>query len=328
MSKFGEAIVQFFSVGSTTTATNANTAAPLPMLGMFQDSGGTAVAVKTAAPLPVVGPLTDTELRASEVAVGTQFNNSGGTAIPVSTAAPLPVVGPLTDTELRAAEVDVGTQFNNSGGTAVPVATATPLPVIGPLTNTELRATDVDVLLVDPADATRKVEFDPIFRAPIGIDTVHHEIHEGDNFIVQEGIQLNNAAKVYLIVTPNTTKWAHMVISVTGSQDTSVSFIEGTTHTGGTAMTEVDRNRNTANSAGVVVTHTPAGALGGTTTLFSSQWGIPTVGGGKGGSGGGDGLREEFVLAQDESYALTVTALSANANNITVSIDFYEHTSG
>jgi hypothetical protein len=174
----------------------------------------------------------------------------------------------------------------------------------------------------------RLLEYDNIFRAPISITVPHHEIHEGNGYVVQEGIQLNNASKEYLIVTPDTTKWTHMIINVLGSQDTSVRFVEGTGKTGGTALTEINRNRNSNNTAGVVVTHTPAGAEGGVTVLFTAQFGIATASGGRGGAGAQAEGRAEFILKQNNSYSLTVTALSANVNNITVDIDWYEHTSG
>lgn len=170
-------------------------------------------------------------------------------------------------------------------------------------------------------------KIDDVTNAIVTVNHVHHEIHEGEHYLVQEGIQLNNASKEYLIVTPNTTKWAHIVIAIEGSQDTSASLVETTTKTGGTAMAEINLNRNSANTASVVVTHTPGGAAGTPTTLFSCQFGNATSPGGRGGNGGAINGRQEFMLKQNESYLLTVTALSANVNNICVVISWYEHTS-
>lgn len=159
----------------------------------------------------------------------------------------------------------------------------------------------------------------------IVIDTTHHETHKGNHYIVQEGIQLNDASKEYLIVTPDTTKWGHMIISIEGSQDTLISLVEGTTKTGGTAMNEINLNRNSANTAEIVITHTPGGVAGSPITLFSCQFGNATLSGGRGGLGGVVAERQEFVLKQNTSYLLTVTALSANPNNICVTISWYEH---
>jgi hypothetical protein len=170
------------------------------------------------------------------------------------------------------------------------------------------------------------LELDDSTHAGKSIAYPHSEIHDGNSYVVEEGIQLNNASKVYLITAPNTTKWAHMTFYVDGAQDTSYTCAEGSTHTGGTAMAEINRNRNSANTAGVTITHTPAGAIGTPTTLFSSQFGIATAAGGRGGGGGEGANREEFILKQNENVVCTVTALSANANNITVVFDWYEHT--
>lgn len=73
---------------------------------------------------PVSGPLTDTQLRATPVAV-----SDGGSSLTVdgsvsaSIVGTVPVSGPLTDTQLR----------------------ATPVPVSGPLTDTQLRASAVAI---------------------------------------------------------------------------------------------------------------------------------------------------------------------------------------
>ncbi|KKL05878.1 hypothetical protein LCGC14_2601610, partial [marine sediment metagenome] len=116
-------------------------------------------------------------------------------------------------------------------------------------------------------------------------------------------------------------------IDVIGAQDTSILLVEGSAHTGGTAMLEVNRNRNSATTAGTTVTHTPGGSAGTPTQMFSCQFGIPQAGGGRGGGGGAQVGRAEYMLKQNTKYLLTVTALSANDNNICVSIDWYEHQS-
>ncbi len=188
---------------------------------------------------------------------------------------------------------------------------------------------DIDFVVDTDGNKHRLSELlpkDSISGAAIGIESSHHEIHEGNNYVVQEGIQLNNSSKEYLITTPDTAKWAHMVIAIEGGQDTLARFVEGTGKTGGTAMTEVNRNRNSVNTADVTVTHSPTGTEGSVTTLFTCQFGIPAVGGGRGGSGGTLPGRNEFILKRNTKYSLTITALSANANNICVVMDWYEHT--
>jgi hypothetical protein len=43
-------------------------------------------------------------------------------------------------------------------------------------------ADPLPVTITDPAGTERKVEFDPIFKAPLGITIEHHEVHEGDTY--------------------------------------------------------------------------------------------------------------------------------------------------
>ena len=169
------------------------------------------------------------------------------------------------------------------------------------------------------------LRLDELTDVPISIASPHHEIHKGDNYVVQEGIQLNNDSKEYLITTPDTPKLAHMVIAIEGGQDTSGRLVEGTGKTGGTGMTAVNRDRNSVNEAKVTVTHSPSGVEGSITPIFTCQFGIPAAGGGRGGSGGTLPGRSEFILKRNTKYSFIVTALSANDNNICVVIDWYEH---
>jgi hypothetical protein len=148
------------------------------------------VSVQNAS-IPVTGPLTDTQLRATAVAVsGTVTANTGltpltdtqlrATSVPVSLASvpSHPVTGPLTDTQLRATAVPVsGTVTANTGLTPLTDTQlrATAVPVSGtvtantgltqPLTDTQLRAASVpvsfastaSVVVTQPPSATARI---------------------------------------------------------------------------------------------------------------------------------------------------------------------------
>lgn len=308
---------------------------PMPTIVKYKVGGesGTITDVDDdQSPLPTVprisvggsgGTLTEIDDDQVPMPAEIRFDVAGTTTV-VSDSDKLPVIGPLTDTELRDANVEVDVVA--TVGLTDTELRAVAVPVSGPLTNTELRATDVDVLNVDPTDPTRKGEFDQIHKTPVVIEVVHHEAHEGKRFFVHEGIVLNASSKEYLITTPNTTTWAHMTLVIKGSLDFSIRFFEGTGKTGGVAMDEIDHNRNTANASTTIVTHTPTGTEGAGTVILTGLFGTPTLGGGRGGEGG-EGQRDEIILKQNEKYSLLVTALSANDNNITVDIDWYEHVS-
>jgi len=153
----------------------------------------------------------------------------------------------------------------------------------------------------------------------------HHEIHAGNYFTCQEGFVLNNAARSYLIRPPKSSKECHMEIHITGSQDTSFAFYENSGYDPGLKCVTGCRNRiiNTISETEINIA---AGGAGAPTLLVSGQFGIAATAGGRGGGSGVTSSREEVILSPNFKYAFTVTALSANVNNITVSFDFYEHT--
>ena len=156
------------------------------------------------------------------------------------------------------------------------------------------------------------------------ISISHAKIHEGNSYIIQEGITLNNASKEYLITTPDTSSRAHLTFEILGSLDTSFSLTEGSEKTGGTEMTPYNRNRNSDNESVLTFTHTPSGSEGSSTELLSAKFGNASGVLGSGGIGQNRTSRHELILQPNESYLLTVTALSANDNNITVTFDWYE----
>lgn len=153
----------------------------------------------------------------------------------------------------------------------------------------------------------------------------HHEVHAGTAFVVADIQTLNDGVSFeYLLQTPDTTKWVHALIKCAGSYDTKVTLFEATTKTTGTTMTEINRNRNSANTAGLVVTHTPGGAGDGTqlwTARFGNDSGPASLGSGVGQIRGDN----EWMLQQNAAYLLRVTSYTDN-NNISIEIDWYEHT--
>lgn len=150
--------------------------------------------------------------------------------------------------------------------------------------------------------------------------------HIGKRFRIKEGIQLNDSSQEYLLTAPDTDEHCHMVVKVDGAQDTSIRIAEGTGKTGGTGMTAYNKNRNSSNVATLSVSKTPTGTEGTVDVLETAQWGVPAAGGGRGASGEESGGRAEWELKRNTKYSVTVTALSANNNNITVEFDWYEHT--
>jgi hypothetical protein len=123
--------------------------------------------VSIASSVPVTGPLTDAQLRASDVPIsGTVTANTGlsqpltdaqlrASAVPISgtVTANTGLTQPLTDTQLRATAIQIegtvsGTAVPVSGTffqATQPVSIAASVAVTGPLTDAQLRASDVPI---------------------------------------------------------------------------------------------------------------------------------------------------------------------------------------
>lgn len=220
---------------------------------------------------------------------------------------------PLRDRPTKASPLQPVIVADIEAGTNLDVTLAGTKPGIG-----------IPVLLTDPNDYSRQAEFDPVFKIPIVIDVAHHEIHEGDSFFYSEIGTLNLAAtRDILIVTPNTTKRTHFTFYVTTTAETMLEFFEAvTTSNDGTPVTSFNRERASSNVAGTLLYHTPTVTDTGT-RLIVEQVGNATGGAAK--VGGNSLERSEFVLKTNSKYMGRATS-SANGNDVTIFLDWYEHT--
>lgn len=152
------------------------------------------------------------------------------------------------------------------------------------------------------------------------IDYSHHEIHSGSSFFIREVDTLaSGTAKTFVIITPNTTKWAHMILALEASGELQGTLTEGVTVVGGTAITVFNRNRNSLTAAGVILKHTPDSATGGTV--------LESVQVGEGRKIGGDSSSlEEIMLKQNTTYTVKMTNLAGADNIVNFLVSWYEHT--
>ena len=151
------------------------------------------------------------------------------------------------------------------------------------------------------------------------IDYAHHEIHSGSGYSLSYPVTIPAANEVEIrIATPDTAKWAHMVWTFTNDADFEVDVFEGTakTHVGGNVLTPINANRNSSNTSGLTICHTPAaGADGSLIWAFAggANKQVTTIEG-----------RHEFILKQNTAYLIT---LSGAQNDVAHLIfDWYEHT--
>ena len=163
----------------------------------------------------------------------------------------------------------------------------------------------------------------------VTIEYEHHEIHEGDSYEYTE-IKDQTQDHVYdiQITTPNTTKWAHLTFEFYVEAETDWYFYENVTiATPGTAVTPLNHDRNSTNSAGLVVkvitNTTTANANSDTTVAAATTLMHGTSGAGK--KVGGEGAsRHEWILKQNEDYC--IRWIATTAGRVNWHLDWYEHT--
>lgn len=186
---------------------------------------------------------------------------------------------------------------------------------------------------VDPDDDTRRGEFDSIFPIPVGIDTFHHEIHEGE-FFVSDAVDTSMALNDTLILafkTPNTTKQFHLLIEIASKSSAHVDILEGSTwnSSSGSQNPVFNRKRDSSNTTDVLEDTTgsfidtnniilnPVNVAGGTEIHdFYTFIGI-NVG----------GIRAdiaEIILNPNTTYAFVLTA-DAGSNAGHIILNWYEH---
>lgn len=178
---------------------------------------------------------------------------------------------------------------------------------------------DSEVQIVDEDNDI--IDIDEATGAIASIEYGHHKIHEGDVFTVLEVTDLGNGAvRDILIITPDTTRWAHFVWEIEHEVETSIQFYRGTTVTdNGTLIPSFNRNGNSATTATTLVYHTP------TITNVGTLIGTIQQGDGKK-AGGSDREANEFILRQNTYYLIRITNLTVNNNLIFMKLNWYEHT--
>ena len=152
------------------------------------------------------------------------------------------------------------------------------------------------------------------------IEWEHLEIHEGDSYFICDVVDLGNAAnRTILIITPDTTEWAHIIFEVEMELEATIRLHEGATVVAsGTQITAFNRDRNSINTATAIIYHTPTISNDGL-LLHAAQ-----LGSGKK-SGGETRSLNEIILRQDTNYILRVINQTNNNNVISTRISWYEH---
>ena len=172
----------------------------------------------------------------------------------------------------------------------------------------------------------RETRLDAWTNAITVMEYAHHEVHGDDAFFVNKAVSLGNGDVLTTgIVTPDTTKWAHLIVHAKGTANATFSIKEGGTLSGGVAYTLQNQNRNAQADAvsGMTATTGSTGAnlitMAGGTVIYSEgiASGSPI-----------DWSRidgEEMILKQNTEYLFSVTN-GVNANIASLTLRWYEHT--
>ena len=156
------------------------------------------------------------------------------------------------------------------------------------------------------------------------IDYAHHEVHGGSAYWTYKTATLGNGEISTIgVTTPNTTKWAHLLMRIDLSAAAVLDVLEDvTSFAGGAAFTVLNFNRNsTKTSVMTVITgHTGSDLI--TPTGGSAIW-VEDLG-----TRGQQTTREngsELILKQNSNYLFRITNSTAS-NLTTILLSWYEHT--
>ncbi len=153
------------------------------------------------------------------------------------------------------------------------------------------------------------------------VDYVHHEIHGGSHYFIEDfQTGVANAATIeFVITTPDTDKHAHMTFVIEAVYAWKLEIYEGVdSNADGILVTPYNSNRNSANTSGMVVRLNPTINSDGT-KIIGAQYGAGRK------FGGAANRNDEMILERNNAYLYRITSLQ-NANIITFAGRWYEHT--
>ncbi len=193
-----------------------------------------------------------------------------------------------------------------------------------PAVATNVNKLNIAPYLVDEFGVYSHMLSDNIFSgSPVVISTEHHEIHCGDSYLGCRVADLpNGGTDSILIIVPNETgtpqKLYHFLPNTTNESETIWYLYEApVTSANGTTITQYNRNRNSLNTTGLQLFHTP------TITNLGTLICIRHSGSGRG--IGGEDRSEEFVLKNNTKYLLQAINQTAVNNHITWELNHYIH---
>ena len=188
----------------------------------------------------------------------------------------------------------------------------------------------IEVVHVQLYDGKNEIPSDGTTASLLVIDHTHHKIHEGVMYHATANAAGGLGTKATLsFTTPNTTKWAHMLIHTRSNVEAIYTLGEGATITAasGSNWPATNKNRNSTNTSDMISAGSSSGAgyITVNATVTSAGNVIDNDHFGIGRSGGESRNDDEWILKQNTTYAAEVISEAATSE-VSISIEWYEHT--
>lgn len=152
----------------------------------------------------------------------------------------------------------------------------------------------------------------------------HHEVHSGSHYFVKGYTTLDSGNDIdFCVVTPDTTKWAHMTFSIASTAQTTIEIYEDVTFSdAGAAVTAYNNNRNSANTTGLTIASERTIEASGTMisqTKFGTGTNPSKI------APGQTEREDEIILKQNTGYVFRFIS-GTDGNIIDYRASWYEHT--
>lgn len=167
--------------------------------------------------------------------------------------------------------------------------------------------------------------YDEATGAALVIDTVHHEVHEGEMWHAERTVSgVADAGAVNLLLHVGGAVDAHAVFEVLASGQVTVSLYESpTVNTLGTEVAIYNMDRNITTTAHSQLYHTPSITTTGSVALVNGRL-LPGGTSPQTRVGGGIRQNTEWILAPSRNYLFRVTNNSGSAAIINTVVEWYE----
>jgi hypothetical protein len=157
----------------------------------------------------------------------------------------------------------------------------------------------------------------------IMVDVNHQRNHDGRAWfaykIAPDSAKLANAASIDIVLASASGVIPHLTVDALCLGDAELYIYEGTSATGGTSFTPINRNRNYTTSSQVAMIVNP------TVTTLGTQIDAQILPGGAGKkAGGGTAGSLEYVLKPLTNYLFRLTNVNGTAHAASLQLEWYE----